>query len=67
MKTYQEDPSAKRRILRQLAQMRITARAEGIDLADRKFGNHNFINQGFVAAFWVLVRVHKSKRDNIEF
>jgi hypothetical protein len=66
MKTYLEEPEARYKILRQLASMRRAARKDGIDLNNRTIHESNI--EGFrVGAFWMLVRLHISKRDNVEF
>ena len=65
MKTYTEEPNKRYEILRELASMRRTARKEGIDLNQRT--GHSRMNDLFVGAFYMLVRLHISKRDNVEF
>jgi hypothetical protein len=65
MKTYAEEPEAKYKILRQLARIRRDARKDGINLNNRDHENRGI--NAFVGAFWMLVRLHISKRDNVEF
>lgn len=66
MKTYKEEPSKRYEILRQLASMRKAAREDGIDLNNRT-RHESTLNGIRVGAFWMLVRLHISKRDNVEF
>ena len=65
MKTYAEEPQARYKILRQLAEIRMIAREDGINLNNRDHENRGI--NAFVGAFWMLVRLHISKRDNVEF
>ena len=66
MKTYAEEPSERYKILRKIAKMRKEAREDGFDLNNRT--NHESrLEELRVAAFWMLVRLHISKRDNVEF
>ena len=67
MKTYTQEPHKKYEILRQLAIMRKEARKDNIDLNNRNPDQHSRQDQLFVGAFWMLVRLHISKRDNVEF
>ena len=66
MKTYKEEPDAKYKILRQIAKMRKEAREDGFDLNNRT--NHESrLEEVRVGAFWMLVRLHICKRDDVEF
>jgi hypothetical protein len=66
MKTYAEEPHKRYEILRQLAVIRMDARKDGVDLNDRT-RRESKLENFTVAVFWMLVRLHKSKRDNLEF